>query len=254
MRTCLALLLLVSTGCGSSDWIRGPGALGGAVVGRDIPAQSAVVHGRLTAKDAARDRGIWAQPYRVELSPGDILTVSLSSGTIDCYIQLYGPGGTLLAEDDDSGGSLDSFFQFRALSAGPHTVVATSYSREVGPYMMRVTHSPMGARRYLALQLPSRLDLVLQPQPTSWGLRLEPGHRLVAELSGQTAGSRLRLFDGSGTQVAAGGDASGGPDTRLEFSAPAGGTFFLTAASPSGMPVDVELVVNRYEAPDTGHE
>ena len=71
---------------------------------------------------------------------GTAVTVELTSEEFDTYVELFGPSGELVAEDDDGGGSTDSIIKDQALYAsGDYTVVARSYSdSQGGPYTLSV--------------------------------------------------------------------------------------------------------------------
>ena len=71
---------------------------------------------------------------------GHQVTVELTSEEFDTYVELFGPSGELVAEDDDGGWSTDSIIKDQALYAsGDYTVVARSYSdSQGGPYTLSV--------------------------------------------------------------------------------------------------------------------
>ncbi|SFR69557.1 pre-peptidase C-terminal domain-containing protein [Halogeometricum rufum] len=62
---------------------------------------------------------------------GDVVTVSHSSEAFaDPYLYLVDPDGTVVAEDDDSGGNLDSLIrEYELTQSGTYQIVATSYAR-----------------------------------------------------------------------------------------------------------------------------
>jgi hypothetical protein len=70
-------------------------APGGGALTPDKPTQALLVPGQ---------SDIWL----VEARTGSLMTVTLQSEQMDTYLELYGPDGELVAEDDDSGGDLNA--------------------------------------------------------------------------------------------------------------------------------------------------
>ncbi|QLE55149.1 NF038122 family metalloprotease [Nostoc sp. TCL26-01] len=78
--------------------------------------------------------------YRIYASPGDQLR--LYEYGFDTYLYLYNRNGTLLAADDDSGGSLNSLINYTFASnayAGDYYVRAAGYSSRTGNYGLDIT-------------------------------------------------------------------------------------------------------------------
>ncbi len=77
--------------------------------------------GVLMPNDPIRD-GKVQKAVKVNLQQGKTYVFDLQSGDMDAYLFLYDPGGTRVAEDDDSGGFLNSRIRFTASRAGAWTV------------------------------------------------------------------------------------------------------------------------------------
>ncbi len=58
---------------------------------------------------------------------------------LDPYLELLDPDGRTLAEDDDSGGELNSLIQVRLPRTGRYTIVARGLADSAGPYVLTVT-------------------------------------------------------------------------------------------------------------------
>jgi hypothetical protein len=82
----------------------------------------------VTVNDALRADAL-QMLFEVDLEEGKTYQFDLKSSAFDSFLILQGPGGEVLAQDDDSGGMLNSQIVFRATSAGVYRVIATSLSR-----------------------------------------------------------------------------------------------------------------------------
>jgi hypothetical protein len=77
--------------------------------------------------------------YPVKLEEGKTYRITLRSAAFDSLLILNGPDGKKLAEDDDSGGNLDSQIVHRAATAGTYQIVATSLGMdERGDFVLEV--------------------------------------------------------------------------------------------------------------------
>jgi hypothetical protein len=98
------------------------------------------VRSRLDRSDPTDpERGSIAEPVTFEGSAGDDVVVSMSSGAIDTYLLLAGPGGNIVAEDDDGGTGLNSEIRTSLAEGGEYTIWAGSYGRdETGLYTLEL--------------------------------------------------------------------------------------------------------------------
>lgn len=83
-------------------------------------------------------QGQAADFYRVELAAGQQVTVTLESDAIDTYLVVVDPTGSVLVQDDDSGGDFNSRGTFTAAISGLYTVIATGYDAREGEYEMHI--------------------------------------------------------------------------------------------------------------------
>jgi len=78
--------------------------------------------------------------FRVTLNAGQTYTFRLnaavSGGLSDPYLSIYNSGGTYLAADDDSGGSLNSALVFTPSSTGTYYLEARAYGSGTGDYVL----------------------------------------------------------------------------------------------------------------------
>jgi hypothetical protein len=81
--------------------------------------------------------GDMAEPVSFEGRAGDDVAITMTSTSIDSYLMLVGPEGTVLAENDDDGDSFDSRIETRLTSTGTHTIWAGSWDgNETGAYTL----------------------------------------------------------------------------------------------------------------------
>ena len=70
---------------------------------------------------------------------GQTYTIDLESATMDSYLYLFDSKTALLAQDDDSGGDLNSRITFRADADGVYHIIATTLGGdETGDFTLKV--------------------------------------------------------------------------------------------------------------------
>jgi hypothetical protein len=79
--------------------------------------------------------------YVVDLEAGRNYVINLDAPQFDAYLRLANLNGPVIAEDDDSGGGLNSQIQFTAPETKSYLVVATSLSGGFGPFTLTVRES-----------------------------------------------------------------------------------------------------------------
>jgi subtilisin family serine protease len=90
--------------------------------------------------------GIYSKLFTFTARAGQRLEATQTSSRFDSFLILKGPGGNIIAEDDDSGGGLNSRIpasgSLTLPISGTYTLVATSFgANEVGPFTLTVTLS-----------------------------------------------------------------------------------------------------------------
>ncbi len=68
--------------------------------------------------------------YSLQASAGQVVTVRTATptGALDTLVALYRPDGTIVATNDDSGGTFDSLLQYEVPAAGTYYAVVAAYS------------------------------------------------------------------------------------------------------------------------------
>lgn len=108
-----------------------------------------------TSKAAAETQGVLSEDdtpeqfrdfpgkvYTVELKAKQAYVLDLMSKDFDTYLLLQDANGVLIAQDDDSGGNLNSRIRFTPLASGRYRIVASTFNGRMGPYSLRIAEAP----------------------------------------------------------------------------------------------------------------
>ena len=76
--------------------------------------------------------------YRIMLSAGQTVTITMESTVLDSYLDVNGPNGQQWS-DDDSAGGLDSQLQLTAMQDGWFTIQASSLGNDTGIYTLSIS-------------------------------------------------------------------------------------------------------------------
>ncbi len=78
--------------------------------------------------------------HRVDFVQGKTYVIDLIAGRQgqDPYLRLEDPKGNPIAEDDDSGGNLNSRIEYTATASGNYQLSATTLNGVVGPYILKI--------------------------------------------------------------------------------------------------------------------
>jgi serine protease Do len=93
-----------------------------------------------TVSGRIEDGVIW----RFTGAAGQVVALEMDSddGAIDPYLELFGPDGSLLASDDDSGGNLNARLVVRLTEDGDYTVLTTAVGGREGAYNLSLREEP----------------------------------------------------------------------------------------------------------------
>ncbi|MBN1946514.1 MAG: hypothetical protein JW797_12645 [Bradymonadales bacterium] len=239
------VLLIVSwlpgIGCApQAATVRGPAVLGLAVT-LPMEKSSAVaeVQGELSQRDGLRPEGQYMDTFVFFGRGMEVVQIRLESEEIDSYLLLLDGAGALLAEDDDSGGGLNSRIDLVLPVDGLYLAVASSYGRQVGGYRLRVVrHLPTAEYRLLhwPAVLEERFDAEgpgdKEGRPFAvWALDLTSGQTVSIRMSSTAVIPLLWLYDVEGREVAAGLDPGEEGVAALGFTCAANGLYFLVATT-----------------------
>ncbi|MCY2932104.1 MAG: C2 family cysteine protease [Planctomycetota bacterium] len=163
--------------------------------------------------------------FTVTATQTGTLTVTMGATArrgVDSYLRIYDSTQTLLAENDDSGGTLDSFATVSVTAGAVYYVQASAYRRSVGTYAVKlstaVTPTPTPTPSPASVTLPGADAYTAQQTVTAQLLTADAGVILV--VLGTDASELLTLSESSGTISLA---VTGG--TTTTWSVPDSGTF-----------------------------
>jgi hypothetical protein len=168
-------------------------------------------------------------------SEGDVVTVAMRAldTDLDCYLELYGPDGQLLTEDDDSGQDLDALIEYYELPAdGAYRVVALGAVMGVGgAYELSLEQTEMVTQGVLTYGDTVMADLERDTRH-HWlfeGVEGDVVTISMIALEGDMD-TYLELFAPNGVRVRTDDDSSGDSDAEIsEFDLPLSGTYRVIA-------------------------
>ncbi len=188
--------------------------------------------------------------YQVSLVAGhqyrfDLQGATAGQGSLsDPLLRLLNGSGSLLATNDDSGGTLDSSIVFTASQSGTHFLSAQAYGSDFGTFTLAVTDLSTGAADVPgSAATPSSVTIGGSASGTidaigddDWyRVTLSAGQQYRFELKGLDSGQGtlsdpvLRLLDGAGSELAFNDDSGITLDSSITFTASQSGTHFLSA-------------------------
>jgi hypothetical protein len=182
--------------------------------------------------------------HRIRLEGGESYRFTLRSGDGegalgDPFLRVYGPDGSELASDDDSGGRLNSSIEFIAPTTGDYYLDAGAFAEGyTGGYILAAAPGDIPADASTDVSLSPDGDYrqgVLSPAgDRDWyRLDLAEGQSLRISLTGlaSTVGALedpyLVIYSAAGEALALDDDSGEGLNSWLEFQAPAAGPYYL---------------------------
>ncbi len=193
-----------------------------------------------------------AKNYLIELLEGNAYTIEMNSTDFDAFLRVVDAKGKELAQDDDSGGNLNSKIVFVPPAKGKYTIVATSFGGGLGNYQLVV--KPAGdfgkAVKYDAekvqdgtkafyvagkLAATDAKDAVQQNSPHQvTQVKLEKGKTYVVDLISGQMDCYLRIENDKKENLAEDDDGGEGLNSRLTFTPKDDGVFRLIATNLDG--------------------
>lgn len=203
------------------------------------------IKGELAATDPPDKKiGGPSKLHKVKLQKGKTYTIDLVSEDFDAFLRLLSPGGDQLAEDDDSGGNLNSRVQFSPAQNGEYQVVATSLDQKTGNYTLTVrAAAPLVAKKIKAGD--TVMDTFVGTDPNlpeirkrgrPYTIEMKADKTYTIDLMSNQFDAFLILRDKAGKQLAFDDDGGEGLNSRLRFQCPADGSYTIVATG-LGSPV-----------------
>lgn len=200
------------------------------------------MNGALGPQDPLDEKivGSRAKFVSVPMTAGKTYSIQLSSNAFDCYLRLIDPTGKVVAEDDDSGGGLNSRIDHVARATGQYKIVVTSFDRKTGPFVLNV----FGEKAFAVL-LSVNETLGAKDEPDAkfgergsrmktFPIELTAGKSYAITMNSDVFDCYLRLLDPTGKIVAEDDDSGGGLNSRIDFVAKVSGQFKIVATSFDG--------------------
>jgi thiol-disulfide isomerase/thioredoxin len=202
------------------------------------------VEAKLTGDDPA-NQGKYFKLYKVRLQKDKTYQIDLMSKDFDAYLLLKSGDGTMLAEDDDGGGGLNSRIVFTPRETAEYHVVATTEPRQAtGEFTLVVgVKGAVAGASELKLQdgkavVQSNLgagDPMEQgKQVKPFTCRFEQGKTYQIDLASTDFDSYLYLFGPDGTKLGEDDDGGGELNSRLVWTAAVTGKYRILATSLNG--------------------
>jgi hypothetical protein len=102
---------------------------------------------RLDAGDPVAGRRTRMKSYKVALQANTGYVISMNSRDFDSFLRLEDPAGKQVAEDDDSGGDLNSRIFYTPTQSGTFRVIATTFIEgETGSFQLTVQEQNPGKK------------------------------------------------------------------------------------------------------------
>jgi len=166
---------------------------------------------------------------------GDVVTIAMNAldDELDCYLELYGPDGSALTDDDDSGEDLNALIEYYELPAdGTYRIVAQSpLFGVVGAYELTLERTEMVVEG--ALTYGETVNATLEVgKRHHWLFEGEAGDVVVISMTALTEDmdTYLELFAPDGVRVVTDDDSGGDSNAKIfAFELLLSGTYRIVA-------------------------
>jgi hypothetical protein len=191
--------------------------------------------------------------HRVAFTKGRTYIIDLISMNFDSYLRLEDPACKPLAEDDDTGGNLNSRITFTAPSDGNYQISATTLNGAVGNYVLKIRETDPLKETKLRLakavdigpdglvcggKLDNRADPKSPVNPPNackvYSVNMKANQTYVIDLESKAFDSFLHVLDSTLQSVAADDDSGGNLNARVTFRPMNTGTYHVLATSLDG--------------------
>lgn len=189
------------------------------------------------------DRNGYYEPVTFEGSAGEHVDIDMGSQRGDTYLQLRGPDGTVIAENDDTDRSLNSSVETTLPSNGTYTIVATSFSQQDTfeyDLSLNVSASSEGGTDLRSIEAgQTRQGELDEADPQAAFMRgyFEPvtfdgesGQTVTIDMTSREGDTYLFLYGPDGDRVAVNDDYEG-LDSRIETTLDSDGEYTIIATS-----------------------
>lgn len=214
----------------------------------DIPGDATTDQELSSDADVQRTERIYpagdSDWYAINLDANETVRIELNAADNDAIsdplLVVRNPQGEEVARNDDSNGTLNSYLEFTATTAGRYFVEARGYSANAtGHYDLVVTPGEVGETADTSEEVTvgqPRIGRLSRLGDVDWyGFPVIEGRSYRVFLFGGEGDAiedpLLTVFDNTGTQVATDDDGGLGVNARVAFVAPRSGTFYAAASA-----------------------
>lgn len=197
----------------------------------------------ITDLPSRRREGAFSDDYSFTGSSGDTVRMELTSNEFDTFLYLYGPGGALLAYNDDYQENISRSLIERTLQAsGTYIIEVTSYeSYESGRYKLALSRSASTVS-VAGISYGLTLSGVLTEADTAgrstaggyadcYKFNAAPGDSVRIVMAGDGFETYLALYDGSGAQAALSGVRTPSSLATIAYRIAKGGDYTIEAGA-----------------------
>lgn len=200
------------------------------------------ISGTISTDSPRTSGGGYGQFYSFSGVAGQPVSIDLSSDDFDTYLEVLDGSDTVLAEDDDSGGDLNSSLIFTPSANGTYVIVARPFSSGTGDFDLAI-ESISPPPPPMALRIGDKVEGELDDNSAAAGgqkrydayrIQLAEDQRIQVTLRSGDFDTVVQIGrDGeSFEELASDDDGLGqGTDSRLLYTAPEGGSYIIRATS-----------------------
>lgn len=185
--------------------------------------------------------------YYFNASAGDIVEIRLNKSagsSLDPFVILYDPNGNFVAQDDDSGGSLNAFLRRTLSVGGRYRIRAKAYGSSTGAYTLSLTKvtSPdcggdcEGDPRWISFGQTLNGTINPNSDQDTYYFNGTSGRVVSIRMNKTSSGldPYLELWSPSNTLLKSNDDGGGDYNSWLVHTLPSNGTYRIVARSYNG--------------------
>lgn len=158
---------------------------------------------------------------------GQAVQIVLSSDDFDAYLELYGPNGGLIAQDDDGAGNFNALILIEALpESGTYTIVARSLGSDtIGNYALALTEQTITINEIVFGETVN--GTFQNAVGDRWTFEGEISQTVIISASGDGIDAYLELYDPAGDLIAADDDGGEGLNAVITLQLSDEGTYTI---------------------------
>ena len=203
-----------------------------------IPATGLNIEGSVSNNEptvVAKPGDLRTKTYQVKLTGGKAYVVEMNSQQFDTYLVVQDNDGKTIAEDDDSGGGLNSRLLLTPTKDGVFKIHAAALGGN-GNFLLKVKEAAAASDPKKVYD-PAKGIVALEGNISNdtkaivYQVKLEKGMRYQIDLMSRTFDAFLTLNDVDGKKIAEDDDGGIGLNSRIVIEAETSGTYRIIASS-----------------------